>query len=601
MTLSSPLVAGVLTVSDSCFAGNKSDKSGDILEDLIRSSLPQFGVVIRVLVPDEQNLISSQLKNWCDKDKLDLVITTGGTGLTSRDVTPDATRSVLHRELPHLSTVMLIEGLKHTPYAALSRQICGNRGKTLVLNFPGSSSAVKECFSAVLPIIGHSINLLNDEHQEINKLHEPVIEDKLKITELKQYPMVSVGEALHHITDQSAPLSNQTVSLESTLNRTLGSDIHALSNIPPFPASVKDGYAIRSCDKAVTREVIGDCIAGCKPEIELCRDTVAYITTGAYLPKGADSVVMIEYTKLIEKDGKRFITLLSIPEKGQDVREPGTDMRKGELVLERGCLIGPMEIGILAAAGAREVSIFSLPCVGVFSTGDEIQDISQVDARSPYGVIDTNRVTLIAMLRNDGYDVRDMGIVKDDPNELRSVMLRALACCDVIISSGGMSMGNRDYVKPCLEAIGCKIWFGKVKVKPGKPTCFATLREGENRKYIFGLPGNPASAIVTYMLFVCRCLSVLSGKKGKCNPEIPVIISNNKELGDRTEYRRVFLTWEDGKLIASSTGGQQSSRILSMRNAQALLRIPAIDEYSGSRIDKGTVLKAILITRWISS
>lgn len=592
-------MVGVLTVSDSCYAGNNNDKSGNILEDLILTSLSPCHVA-RALVPDEVDRISSQLIDWCDRDKLHLIITTGGTGLAPRDVTPEATRTVVQRELTHLSTLMLVEGLKHTPYAALSRQVCGSRGKTLVLNFPGSSSAVKECFSAVLPVIRHSIHLLNDEHEEIKKQHQPDKHTKLENVQFKHYPMVSVAEAIQQISEQCVPLSNQTVSLESALNRTLGRDVHALFNIPSFPASVKDGYAIRSCDSSMTREVIGDCLAGTRPEIELCKDSGAYITTGGYLPTGADCVVMIEQTNLVETDGKRIVSLLSLPGKGQDVREAGTDMKKGELVGERGSAIGPLEIGILAAAGAREVVTHSLPCVGVFSTGDEIRDVSQVDDMSEYEVIDSNRITLIALLRSDGYQVRDFGIIRDNPADLRDGMQRALACCDVIISSGGMSMGNRDYVKVCLESIGCRIWFGKVKVKPGKPTCFATLNEREERKYIFGLPGNPASAIVTYILFVRRCLSILSGSKMECDKDIPVRVTDDIELGDRTEYRRVVLRWEDGRLLASSTGAQQSSRILSMRHAQALLRIPAIDEHSSARIERGSVLSAVLIDRWIT-
>ena len=594
------LSAGVLTVSDSCFAGDNSDKSGDILEDLIISSLESYSVV-RALVPDEHNAISSQLRNWCDNDKLSLVITTGGTGLAPRDVTPDATRCVLDREIPHLSTLMLMEGLKHTSYAALSRQICGSRGSTLVLNFPGNSSAVKECFSAVLPVLKHSIHLLRDELHEVKKCHQPISVTKLEITEFKQFPMISVEECLQLIQAQSIPSSDHTVPLECALNRVISHNVYAQYNIPAFPASIKDGYAIRSIDTALTREVIGSCLAGARPELELHKNTVSYITTGAYLPRGADSIVMVENTESFEEEGKSKINLASLPLKGQDIREPGVDMKLGELVLEKGTLIGPLEIGILAAAAAREVRIFSLPRVAVFSTGDEIRDIRDSTNVSEYTVVDTNRITLLALLRSDGYQVEDLGIVKDSPDELQRVMLTGLASCNVLISSGGMSMGNKDFVKPCLEAIGCKIWFGKVKVKPGKPTCFATLNHNEKRKYIFGLPGNPASAIVTYMLFVRTCLAILCGRSGPFNPEVPVVTSEDIELGDRTEYRRVSLRWDGGILLASRTGTQQSSRILSMRDAHALLRIPAIDEYSTDRIEKGAALTAVLITPLINS
>ena len=590
------LLAGVLTVSDSCFAGDSSDRSGDTLAELILSSLHPSSVA-RSLVPDEQTAIYNQLFSWCDRDKLSLVITTGGTGLSPRDVTPEATRRVLDRELPHLSTLMLIEGLKHTSYAALSRQICGNRGCTLVLNFPGSSSAVKECFSAVLPVLRHSIHLLRDELHEVKKCHQPSSVTTLEITEFKQFPMISVEECLKHIQDQSIPSIDHTVPLECALNSIISQDVYAQYNIPSLPASIKDGYAIRSIDTSLTRGVIGSCLAGAKPELELHKDTVAYITTGAYLPEGADSIVMVENTEPVE--GER-VNLLSLPPKGEDIREPGTDMRKGELVLGRGTLVGPLEIGVLAAAAAREVSVFSLPKVAVFSTGDEIRDIRDATNTSEYTVIDTNRITLLALLRNDGYKVEDLGIVRDNPGELQSVIRTGLARCDVLLSSGGMSMGNRDFVKPCLEAIGCKIWFGKVKVKPGKPTCFATLNNNENRKYIFGLPGNPASAIVTYILFVRKCLAILSGRGGPCNPEVPVVTNQNIELGDRTEFKRVSLKWEGGRLVAFGTGGQQSSRILSMRGAQALMRIPAVDECNYDRIEKGSVLSAVLITPWIN-
>ena len=593
----SNISAGVLTVSDSCFAGNNSDKSGSILEDLIVSSLAPSRIT-RALVPDEQEAICGQLLNWCDRDKLSLVITTGGTGLSPRDVTPDATRRVLEREFPHLATLMLIEGLKHTSYAALSRQVCGNRGCTLILNFPGSSSAVKECYSAVLPVLKHSIHLLRDELHEVKKCHQPSSVTTLEMKEFKQFPIISVEECLKHIQEQCIPSSDHTLPLERALNRVISQNVYAKYNIPSLPASVKDGYAIRSIDSALTREVIGRCLAGVKPELELYKDTVAYITTGAYLPKESDSVVMVENTRLVEEGGKSEITLVSVPKKGEDIREIGTDMREGELVLERGTVVGPLEIGILAAAAAREVRVFLPSRVGVFSTGDEIRDIRDTAGVSEHTVIDTNRITLLSLLRNDGYEVEDFGVVRDNPGDLQGVMQRGLTSCDVLISSGGMSMGNRDFVKTCLEAIGCTIWFGKVKVKPGKPTCFATVNWNGKRRYVFGLPGNPASAIVTYILFVRECLGILSGRNGIWNQEVPVVTNEDIQLGDRTEYRRVSLKWDKGMLLAYQTGAQQSSRILSMRGAQALMRIPSVDESNRDRIETGAVLRAVLIAPW---
>ena len=594
------LLTGVLTVSDSCFAGRKYDVSGESLQDLIASSLSPCHVT-RGLVPDERELISSQLKRWCDQEKLDLIITTGGTGLAPRDVTPEATRPLLDRELPHLSTLMLVEGLKHTQFAALSRQVCGNRGRTLLLNFPGSNKAVKECFSAVQPLLKHAINLLKDELAEVDKCHSNAPAMKPEDLEFRRFPMLTVEECLKHIREQSSPLRVQKVPLHSALNKTLSSSVDARFDIPAFPASVKDGYALRYCDVTLTREVVSDCLAGVKSDVELGENQASYITTGGYLPRGSDSVVMVENTTLVEEDGKKKVNISVLPKKGTDVREPGSDMKKGEPIMEAGSPIGPLDMGILAAAGVGEVEVYASPHVGVFSTGDEIQDIRDLPQISEGDVIDSNRITLLSLLRNDGYSSQDFGIVRDEPDKIRQALLKSLSLCDVIVSTGGMSMGNRDFIKPCLESIGCKIWFGKAKLKPGKPTCFATFTSNGKRKYIFGLPGNPASAIVTYLLFVRTCLAKLSGMERAPNSEVPVSVGSDVELDERAIFRRVALKWEDGKLVGTGTGGQQSSRILSMRKAEALMHIPARDEHDGDKIQKGAVVKATLISSRISS
>ena len=430
-----------------------------------------------------------------------------------------------------------------------------------------------------------------------------------------KYPMISVDDAIHIVLQNSFPLDVIDVPLIESCGKVVASDIFAQDPFPAFRASIMDGYAVVGDLEPGIYPIKQYILAGDDPQVVLQRGEVSYITTGAMVPEGANAVVKIEDTSSVggtsttsnpntEMNVKIEVTV----REGSNIRQIGSDMKAGELILQCGSVIGPAEIGLLATVGVIRVPCYKQPVVGVMSTGSELIDVEGTPSGSQ--IRDSNRATLISAFKSDGYTVIDLGIFKDDVIILENALLHAANICDIVVTSGGVSMGDSDYVKPLLEKLGT-VHFGRLNMKPGKPTTFATilspisqppLSEGNitggtnlKRVLFFGLPGNPVSCLVTKSLFIDPALKRLQNVSSvnAMHSQLRVQLATDLTLDpERPEYHRACITTNNqGILIAHSTGYQRSSRLLSMSTSNALLCLPQ----GKGVIQKGTFVTALLI------
>ncbi|XP_069494798.1 gephyrin isoform X23 [Ambystoma mexicanum] len=807
---------GVLTVSDSCFRNLAEDRSGINLKDLVQDPSLLGGTISAYkIVPDEIDDIKETLVDWCDEKELNLILTTGGTGFAPRDVTPEATREVIEREAPGMALAMLMGSLNVTPLGMLSRPVCGIRGKTLIINLPGSKKGSQECFQFILPALPHAIDLLRDAIVKVKEVHDELedlpspppplspppttsphkqTEDKgvqceeeeeekkdsgvasaedsssshitaaaiaakipdsiisrgvqvlprdtaslsttpsespraqatsrlstascptpkqvrrpeesrgvanrvgsfklnRKLEELRDhlegsvqgcslrvnarlpscsstysvsediwiaapafsqvqsrcsskenilrashsavditkvarrhrmspFPLTSMDKAFITVLEMTQVLGTEIINYRDGMGRVLAQEVYAKDNLPPFPASVKDGYAVRAADGPGDRFIIGESQAGEQPTQTVMPGQVMRVTTGAPIPCGADAVVQVEDTELIREsdDGTEEleVRILVQARPGQDIRPIGHDIKRGECVLAKGTHMGPSEIGLLATVGVTEVEVNKFPVVAVMSTGNEL--LNPEDDLLPGKIRDSNRSTLLATIQEHGYPTINLGIVGDNPDDLLNALNEGISRADVIITSGGVSMGEKDYLKQVLDIdLHAQIHFGRVFMKPGLPTTFATMDLDGVRKIIFALPGNPVSAVVTCNLFVVPALRKMQGILDPRPTIIKARLSCDVKLDPRPEYHRCILTWHHQEPLpwAQSTGGsfyteaskgreasiqethdgnQVSSRLMSMRSANGLLMLPPKTEQY-VELHKGEVVDVMVIGR----
>ncbi|XP_038260372.1 gephyrin isoform X15 [Dermochelys coriacea] len=761
---------GVLTVSDSCFRNLAEDRSGINLKDLVQDPSLLGGTISAYkIVPDEIEEIKETLIDWCDEKELNLILTTGGTGFAPRDVTPEATKEVIEREAPGMALAMLMGSLNVTPLGMLSRPVCGIRGKTLIINLPGSKKGSQECFQFILPALPHAIDLLRDAIVKVKEVHDELedlpspppplspppttsphkqTEDKgvqceeeeeekkdsgvastedsssshitaaaiaakipdsiisrgvqvlprdtaslsttpsespraqatsrlstascptpkqirrpdeskgvasrvgsLKVQSrcsskenilrashsavditkvarrhrMSPFPLTSMDKAFITVLEMTPVLGTEIINYRDGMGRVLAQDVYAKDNLPPFPASVKDGYAVRAADGPGDRFIIGESQAGEQPTQTVMPGQVMRVTTGAPIPCGADAVVQVEDTELIREsdDGTEEleVRILVQARPGQDIRPIGHDIKRGECVLAKGTHMGPSEIGLLATVGVTEVEVNKFPVVAVMSTGNEL--LNPEDDLLPGKIRDSNRSTLLATIQEHGYPTINLGIVGDKkpdafkeegtesfqntaetglpdcPDDLLNALNEGISRADVIITSGGVSMGEKDYLKQVLDIdLHAQIHFGRVFMKPGLPTTFATLDIDGVRKIIFALPGNPVSAVVTCNLFVVPALRKMQGILDPRPTIIKARLSCDVKLDPRPEYHRCILTWHHQEPLpwAQSTGNQMSSRLMSMRSANGLLMLPPKTEQY-VELHKGEVVDVMVIGR----
>jgi molybdopterin molybdotransferase len=408
------------------------------------------------------------------------------------------------------------------------------------------------------------------------------------------YPLVEVDEAADLVLDRTPILGVERVALAHSIGRVLAEDLAAPASLPAFPSSAVDGYAVRSGDAGKPLRVLGESAAGRPFSGTIESGTAARILTGGVLPDGADCVVMVEEVRL---DGEVVTTPVPL-RPGSNFHRPGADVRAGERVMVAGTQLGAAEVGLAAALGFPRLPVRRRPRVALMSTGDELVEVGEKPGRGQ--IVDSNRWALLAALREVGAEVRSLGIAPDEPEALRQLVVDALREVDVLVTSGGVSIGTHDLVKPLLESLGT-VHVGRVKLKPGKPFTFATITPpplaGEGRgggvRLAFGLPGFPVSSLVTFEVFVRPALRKMQGFARLQRPMLPVRLAYDAHTtADRTEYQRVTLRREGRELVAETTGSQSSSRLMSLAGAHALVRIPPGDQ----GIKAGTTMEAMILS-----
>ena len=412
------------------------------------------------------------------------------------------------------------------------------------------------------------------------------------------YPLVEVDEAAALVLDRTPVLGIERVALAHCIGRVLAEDLVAPASLPLFPSSAVDGYALRAADAGKPLRVIGESAAGRPFAGTIQPGTAARILTGGVLPDGADCVVMVEEVTLAGD----VVTTTSPLRAGTNFHAPGADVSAGEKVVAAGTQLGAAELGLAAALGFPRLPVRRRPRVALLSTGDELVEVGEKPGRGQ--IVDSNRWALLAALREAGAEVRGLGIGPDEPEALRKLVVDVLREVDVLVTSGGVSVGTHDLIKPLLESLG-SVHVGRVKLKPGKPFTFATLpahaphpnplpSRGEGEfKLAFGLPGFPVSSLVTFEVFVRPALRKMQGFAALHRPTLPVRLAYNaRASADRTEYQRVTLRREGRELVAETTGSQSSSRLMSLAGAHALVRIPPGDQ----GISAGSIVDALILS-----
>ena len=381
-------------------------------------------------------------------------------------------------------------------------------------------------------------------------------------------------EAQQIILEATQVLGSETVALPAARGRVLATRVSSERNLPPADNSAMDGYAVRSedlkgaGDGGQSLPVAFEVPAGGHAPRELRAGEAARIFTGAPIPTGADAVVRQEDTK---RDGDS-VRILVTPPAGEHVREEGEDIRAGECALEAGTCIGPAEIGMLASLGRSFVRVHQRPRVSMLSGGDELVE-PDGDVRGGR-IVSSNSYSLAAQCLEIGADPVYLGIARDTREDLE-LYFRAGLSSDVLVSSAGVSVGDRDYVRGVLEKLGCSLVFWGVQMKPGFPLAFGRFENGAG-PLVFGLPGNPVSAMMTFEQFVRPALRKMLGYDRLFRPTLRARLGERLTKGPgRMHFVRVLLERKDGEVWARSTGNQSSGVLRSMVSAQGVLIFPA--------------------------
>ncbi|XP_031635110.1 molybdenum cofactor synthesis protein cinnamon [Contarinia nasturtii] len=601
------LRVGIITVSDRCSSGEAEDKSGQKLRNLVTKFFDAS--ITSALIPDEMDRIEAELLRMADQLSLQLILTTGGTGFSPRDVTPEATRNVIQKEANQLSLAMSLCSFQKTQFAALSRAVCGIRNKTLICNMPGSPKAVEECFMAIVDVLPHAIDLINGHQDNVRKSHgESQAEQIGQNTSVNKhicphktgtggdddrnspFPMIPVEDALLKIFNAIKNVEFSHQYFKSPIN------------IPEFRASIKDGYAVKangSC-KGV-KKVIGYISAGedvIRQDFD--SDSCFKINTGAAVPDFANAIVQVEDTKLIkaENEIEQIVDILLEPTTGLDIRPVGSDLAKGDLLFKGRNDFPDIVVykSLLASVGVAAVDLSEVH-ICILSTGDELTEPGQ--PLKPGKIYDSNTTMLRTLLELNGFKKISTLTLSDTFNAMHEAIKTQAENNTFIICSGSVSMGDKDFLKPVLKELGFKIYFGRVNMKPGKPMTFAARETTNTHSYLFGLPGNPVSAFATFHLFVLPALRKYCGYS-EHKLSLPIIyaelLNTQVELDPRPEYARAQISFScrQGKFFAEITDNQISSRLTSITDADVLLHLPPRTK-SQEFVVKGTQLKASVL------
>jgi molybdopterin molybdotransferase len=384
--------------------------------------------------------------------------------------------------------------------------------------------------------------------------------------------MISFKEALGRILSHVQPLGSEKVSLLEALGRVMAEDIYANRNIPPLDNSGMDGYAVKYADirngskgRPIHLKVVENLPAGSVSTKRLGKGQAIRIMTGAPIPKGADTVIPVEETE--EKDG--FVSIFKAVPFGEYIRRAGEDVKRGDGVLSRGDFIRPAEVGMLASVGRSFVSVYQRPMVAILCTGEELVDVD--GDLDEVKIISSNLYTLAAQVKDCGAIPIQLGIARDQKEEIREKLRQGIRA-DVLISSAGVSVGDYDFVKGALSDLGMEMVFWRVAMKPGKPLAFGTM----NGKPVFGLPGNPVSSMVSFEQFVRPSLLKMMGHRQLFRPVIEAVLKEDirREPRKRHFIRASVSIEKDDYVVAIPGAGGLSAMI----RANGLIVIPEDQE-----------------------
>ncbi len=378
--------------------------------------------------------------------------------------------------------------------------------------------------------------------------------------------LMPLEDAMENMLSRIKPIQTTLqLPLAEAIGYVLAEDILSPIFVPPFDNSAMDGYAIRIADLSnnATMPVAGKSFAGQPFEGEWPQGSCVRIMTGAKIPDGCDAVIMQENT-VVGEDGVTFTQTEVKPQ--SNIRPTGDDIRKGDIVLPKGSRLTSRDIPMIATLGISHVTVVRKPRVAFFSTGDELKPLGQPLAEGQ--IYDSNRYGIKPLIENFGCEPIDLGIIPDCPETLKATFEQAQSLADVVVTSGGVSVGEADYTKDILEELG-EIGFWKLAIKPGKPFAFGKL----STAWFCGLPGNPVSAVLTMYVLVQPMLAKLSGHTEWKAPEsIPATTKTAfKKVPGRTDYQRGIYTIEDGKFVVETTGNQSSGAFRSMSLANCFV------------------------------
>jgi molybdopterin molybdotransferase len=402
--------------------------------------------------------------------------------------------------------------------------------------------------------------------------------------------MRSPGDAARAILEGLSPLPVERLPLLDALGRVLAEDAHSALDLPPWDNSAMDGYAVRSADLDVgggpwALRIVEEIAAGGFPSRTLAAGECARIFTGAPVPMGADGVIRQEDT---DGAGVGIVHILDRRDILRNIRKRGEDLTRGMVALTRGVALGPAELGVLASIAHPTVAVHRTPTVAILGSGNEIADLDEREAiLTGKKIASSNTYTLTANIRRAGAIPLNLGLARDDPDDLRGRLARVTEA-DLLVTTAGISVGEHDYLRAVFEDMGGKLGFWRIRMRPGAPVGFGTLH---GRPWI-GLPGNPVSAMVTFELFVRPAIRRLQGHPLPFRRAVTVEVAERLHYPTRlTHFLRAVVTFERGKPRARLTGPQGSGILTSMARANALLVVPA----ERDTVEPGEQLAAIFL------
>ncbi len=399
--------------------------------------------------------------------------------------------------------------------------------------------------------------------------------------------MIPLEEAQAEVLAACHPGPPAATDVRHALGLVLAESVRAAESVPPFRNTAMDGFAVHAADttgataeRPVRLKVIGTLAAGRAPERTVGRTEALRIMTGALFPEGADAVAIVENTR-----SEGDIVEVSAPAAaGVHIRAAGDDIRAGQEIFTAGTVLGPGHLGVLCSVGCQSVTVFPAPAVGVLSTGDEL--VEGAERLQPGQIRDSNRRTLLSLLARDGFRPVDLGIARDDEEMIETAMRAGAESCDAVLTSGGVSMGDFDFVKAVLDRIGRMRWM-QVAIRPAKPFAFGVV----GTTPVFGLPGNPVSSMVSYELLARPGLRRMAGRAGHelHRTPLPGIVDDDGWRGGRdgrTGYVKVTSRFDDpGRLRVVSSGGQGSHQLYAMAQADSLaISPPGVDVRRGDTV-----------------